>query len=98
MNIQSNINNMMHTQAEVRNLQLMKPFLWLHKGWQDLVQHPRTSIAYGVMVSLMGAVILLFASNHIYLLAVAISGFLLVGPFLSIGLCELSRQQERGTQ
>lgn len=96
MNIHSNINSMMQNQAEIRSLKLVKPFLWLNKGWQDLLQHPRTSIAYGVIVSLMGAVILLFTSNHIYLVAAAISGFLLAGPFMSIGLCELSRQQERG--
>jgi len=80
----------------VRKAGLMKPFFWLIRGWQDLLQYPGISISYGAMISAMGVVIMVFASNHVYLIAAAISGFLLVGPFLSIGLLELSRQQDHG--
>ena len=96
------MNTLINANAEVqdyfiiRKAELIKPFLWLIRGWQDILQHPSISIAYGAMVSAMGVVILLFASNHVYLIATAISGFLLVGPFMSIGLLELSRQQEHG--
>jgi uncharacterized membrane protein len=96
MDSQNNISNATHNQFEIRKAGLVKPFLWLYKGWQDLLQRPSTSLAYGMTVSLMGAVILLFASNHIYIIAAAISGFMLAGPFVSIGLCEISRQQEHG--
>lgn len=96
MDTQSKVNDTIQQRLKIRKVRIVDPFLWISKGWQDLWQHPSASIAYGVMVSVMGALILLFASNHIYLIAAAISGFLLTGPFLSIGLCELSRRKEHG--
>ena len=96
MNILSNANAVVRDHFIIRKVEVIKPFFWLIRGWQDILRHPSISLAYGVMISAMGVMILIFASNHIYLIAAAISGFLLVGPFLSIGLLELSRQQEHG--
>ncbi len=96
MNIHNNTESTIQQQFEIQKAGLVQPFLWLGRGWQDLLQRPWVSIGYGLIVTVMGAVILLFASNHIYMIAAAISGFLLAGPFMSIGLCELSRQHEQG--
>ncbi len=96
MSIQNYTDSTIQQQFEIRKVGLAQPFLWLARGWQDLWQRPWVSIAYGLMVTMMGVVILLFSSTHIYLIAAAISGFLLTGPFMSIGLCELSRQYEHG--
>lgn len=96
MSALNNANITVPDQFIIRRAGLMTPFFWLIRGWQDILKHPGMSMFYGVMISAMGVVILLFSSNHIYLIAAAISGFLLVGPFLSIGLLELSRQQEHG--
>ncbi|MBL1321340.1 MAG: DUF2189 domain-containing protein [Methylophaga sp.] len=96
MSIQNYTNSTIQHQFEIHKVGLAQPFLWLARGWQDLWQRPWVSIAYGLMVTMMGVVILLFASTHIYLIAAAISGFLLAGPFMSTGLCELSRQHEHG--
>jgi len=94
MKMLSNVNTIIQDRFEIRKAELVRPFFWLGRGWQDLWKNPSASIAHGVMVAMMGAVILLFASSHIYMIATVISGFLLAGPFMSIGLCELSRQQE----
>ena len=74
---------------------LIRPFVWLWRGLGDLRHTPGASLAYGLMVSVMGAVILGFW-RHPYLIAASITGFLLVGPLLTAGLCELSRRRAAG--
>jgi len=64
-------------------------------GLGRLPPQPRRELAYGVIVSAFGALILTLWS-HPYLIAASISGFLLVGPLLGTGLVELSRRRERG--
>ena len=82
---------------EIRNIPVSQPFIWLARGWDDLVHHKAASLAYGVLVSVMGAIILQYGA-HPYFLAAAVSGFLLVGPILTAGLCELSRRRDRKEQ
>lgn len=84
------------TPWQVRRLTLERPTAWLRLGWQDLCRHPGPSLAHGVLVTAMGWVVLALASTHLYLVAAAVSGFLLVGPILATGLCELSRRDDRG--
>jgi len=79
----------------VSHIPLTRPFVWLSRGWDDLRHTPRASLAYGLMVSILGTVILGFW-RHPYLIAASISGFLLVGPLLTAGLCELSRRRLSG--
>jgi len=46
------------------------------------------------MIAIIGAVLLMLFSTHAYLVAAAITGYLLVGPIMTTGLCELSRRRE----
>ncbi len=78
-----------------KSLSLLQPFSWLQRGWDDLWQHPMASLSYGVIVAGMG-VLLIMMARHPYFLAAAVSGFMLVGPILTTGLCEISRRRERG--
>ena len=79
----------------IRNVPLTRPFIWLSQGWDDLLHHPLASLAYGLLTSAFGALILAYERHPFFIAAVA-SGFLLVGPILTAGLCELSRCRERG--
>lgn len=79
----------------VRHVPLSRPFIWLSRGWRDLLAHPLPSLAYGALVAALGAVVLIF-NRHPYMIAAALSGFLLVGPIVTAGLCELSRRRDRG--
>jgi uncharacterized membrane protein len=79
----------------VRNLPMTRPFIWLSEGWQDLLHHRAASLAYGVLISALGALILAYGRHPFYIAAVC-SGFLLVGPILTAGLCELSRCRDHG--
>ncbi len=81
--------------SPVHKIPLTRPFIWLGQGWDDLLHHRAASIAYGAMVSGLGALILAYDRNPMYVAAVVIA-FLLVGPIITAGLCELSRARDHG--
>ena len=77
-----------------RELSPAAAFEWLAAGWRDLCVQPGDSLAYGVLVFLVSAVIVggLFAFGWDYVLFPALAGFMVVGPILAIGLYEKSRR------
>jgi uncharacterized membrane protein len=80
----------------VRIVSLTAPVRWLAKGWQDYRAYPLPSLFYGICFAAMGwAIALTFRHAYEYVSAL-VTGFFLVGPFLAIGLYELSRRRERG--
>jgi len=79
----------------VRSVPLSRPFVWLLEGWDDLKHHAWASLAYGLLISLLGALILAYGRHPFFIAAVS-AGFLLVGPLLTAGLCELSRCRDHG--
>lgn len=81
---------------EVTRVPLLHPFLWLARGWHDLRRQSGTSLGYGALIAALGWSVLVLCGTHPYLIAAAISGFLLVGPPMSAGLCELSRRYSLG--
>ena len=83
------------THYPVRSIPLTRPFIWLRDGWTDMQHHRSASLAYGILVSLLGALILAF-DRHPFFIAAMTTGFLLMGPILTAGLCELSRCRDEG--
>lgn len=77
-------------------LPLSAPFIWLKSGWQDLRRCGRASMFYGLCFMLIGWAIALAFRYAVELVSGLTVGFMLVGPFLAIGLYALSRQLERG--
>lgn len=71
---------------------------WLAAGWADFRSSPAQSLAYGgFVVGLSYAVLWALAASGLFYLALpAISGFLIVGPFLAIGLYALARRRAEG--
>ncbi|MBE0440099.1 MAG: DUF2189 domain-containing protein [Gammaproteobacteria bacterium] len=96
MNVQSHINRHIPPQLTVHHVAIAKPFKWLALAWRDLSDNPKASLTHGVIVTALMLVTLLITSVHVYVIAAAITGFMLIGPILSAGLCELSRQNEQG--
>jgi uncharacterized membrane protein len=82
-------------QYPIRKLPLSRPLLWLSAAWLDLFAHPLASLFYGALVAGLGTLMLAYFS-HPYLLAGAITGFMLFGPAMTAGLCALSSARERG--
>ncbi|MEJ6007499.1 DUF2189 domain-containing protein [Paucibacter sp. AS339] len=83
-------------QFGVKPIPLLRPLGWLARGWGDLVRCPGPSLAHGVVLAVIGALIFLIARHRFWLLAGAFSGFLLVAPVLATGLYVISRDLERG--
>ena len=80
----------------VNQVPIYAPFLWLRKGWRDVRRHWGVSLGYGALILALGWTLLIFCGTHPYFIAAAISGFLLVGPLMSAGLCEMSRRNSLG--
>jgi uncharacterized membrane protein len=77
-------------------LPLTAALQWLRLGWQDLRTHAAISLFYGAAFWTMAMMLdLVFKSSPEYTLTL-MSGCLLIGPFLALGLYEVSRRHENG--
>ena len=80
----------------LRPIDARAPLAWLAAGWRDFLACPRIGLFYGTCFMLMGLLMAwMFVRQPAYLLALA-GGFLLLGPFLCLGLYDASRRLERG--
>ena len=81
-----------------RQIPARAAFGWLAAGWHDLRPKPAASLAYGFVVFLISAVLVLglFVFGWDYILFPALAGFMVVGPVLAIGLYEKSRRLAEG--
>ena len=74
------------------------PWDWLAAGWRDMWQIPDVSLGYGAII--VSIAVLLFVglwSIDAHSLIPAIGGgFLLLGPFATVGLYEASRRLQEG--
>lgn len=68
---------------------------WLQQGWVDLKVNPLASLTYGLVFAVLGIIIGYFSVGNLAFFIATATGFLLVGPFLGLGLYDLSRQIER---
>ncbi len=78
----------------IREVEATRALDWLRRGFADMRAQPAASAFYGFCFAAMGVVQLLvfrFAIDYTSPLAM---GFMLLGPFLCIGLYDLSRQRE----
>jgi uncharacterized membrane protein len=80
--------------VEIRRVPATRPLQWLQQGWNDLRAIGKPGIAHGVLISILGAVLLMLGSTHLYFTAAAVTGYLLVGPVMTTGLCELARRRD----
>lgn len=78
-------------------LRLSDPIEWLKLGWADFQRCPRIGLFYGLCFFIMGhALLALFQKAPEYLLALS-AGFLLMGPFLCLGLYDASKAMQTHT-
>lgn len=79
--------------VEIRHVSARQPLEWLSRGWDDVKEIGKPGLAHGVLIAILGAVLLMLGSTHLYLTAAAVTGYLLVGPVMTTGLCELARRR-----
>jgi uncharacterized membrane protein len=81
-------------QVEIRHVPALQSVEWLRRGWDDLKHFGLASLGQGAMIAILGGILLILFSTHAYLVAAAVTGYLLVGPIMTTELCELSRRRE----
>lgn len=82
---------------QLATLRMSDPIQWLRLGWADFRRCPRIGLFYGLCFFIMGHTLLaLFHRAPEYLLALS-AGFLLMGPFLCLGLYDASKAMQTHT-
>ena len=75
----------------VRKVHSLRTFIWLARGWSDFMDAPLVGLTHGVLMGAFGGLMLMLAWDRFWILAGAMSGFLMVAPILSTGLYAVSR-------
>lgn len=77
----------------IRTVPPERPLLWLKLGWADLMACPGASLFYGLCFVAGGLLMVATLGGAPEYIAAVTSGFLIGGPFLAIGLYEISRRR-----
>ncbi len=93
MTISASIGRRESLQVEIRHVAAGRAVEWLSRGWDDLTRIGWPGLAHGALIAILGGVLLALGSTHMYLIAAAVTGYLLVGPVMTTGLCELARRR-----
>lgn len=81
---------------ELKTLNYADPLRWLAAGWRDFVRAPGIGLFYGGCFVVMGwALVRMYEQAPAYVMALS-AGFLLMGPFLCLGLYRTSQRLEAG--
>lgn len=80
----------------VNKVEASRPFVWLRQGLQDLKRAPGIGLCTGIVVAAVGWLLMTATWKATYLAPAMLGGFLLVAPFIAIGLYAVSRQLEQG--
>jgi uncharacterized membrane protein len=79
----------------IRTVGMGAPWRWLGAGWRDFRAATGASLFYGVALTAMG--VILTQTWGMGAIEIAfLTGFLLVGPFLAMGLYDISRRVHAG--
>jgi uncharacterized membrane protein len=83
---------------EVRRIEPRDCFLALAEGFDDFLEMPTYPVFVGMFYALAGVTIVSLSSlgNVLHLAFPFAAGFALVGPFVAVGLYEMSRRRELG--
>ena len=80
----------------LNTLRWSDPLRWLALGWRDFIRAPGIGVFYGLVFMVMGwALLKVYEHAPAYTLALS-AGFLLMGPFLCLGLYRVSQRLEAG--
>ena len=82
----------------VREVQPQAVLRWLALGWRDMRASGAASLLHGAIVCAGGIMLDVILLGFWELLPGAITGFVLIGPFLATGLYAMSKRLEAGAQ
>lgn len=78
----------------INSMDMSSPGKWLKAGWGDLKATPVASLSYGALFAVLGMLLVYAYSNSSHLVFAITTGFLLLGPFLAVGLYAISRNSQ----
>lgn len=91
-----NSSDKQHSHIKIRKISNNAPSRWLSKGIDDFKTSNITSLLYGLLFVIAGAITIWYTkSNPIFVMAI-ITGFYLVGPPVAAGIYDMSQRIERG--
>ena len=70
----------------INSLDMSSPGKWLKAGWNDIKATPVASLSYGTLFAAIGMLLVYAYSSSSHLVFAITTGFLLLGPFLAVGL------------
>ena len=84
--------------APCKQLDTFAALRWVKLGWQDFRRAPKQSLTYGGVMVLLSYIVSLLALEfgNFYSLMSLLSGFILLGPIIAIGLYSISCQLQEG--
>ncbi|MGD2020972.1 MAG: DUF2189 domain-containing protein [Thiohalocapsa sp.] len=85
-----------HREYRIPHQNLMRPFVWLKRGFEDMVAMPGVSLAYGAAVAAL-AFLLVFMTvggSQFFLVPFLFGGFLTIAPIVSVGLVAMAKRRE----
>jgi uncharacterized membrane protein len=81
---------------QVHEVEATRPLVWLRRGAADFLRAPAIGLGTGAVVAAVGWLLMAATWKATYLAPALLGGFLLVAPFIAIGLYAVSRQLEQG--
>lgn len=84
------------THYPVRQVEFANIPKWLRQGAEDIKANPWSSLLYGIIFALVGVGMSILSANHPGFFMATAAGFMLWGPFLALGLYDLSLRREHG--
>jgi uncharacterized membrane protein len=83
---------------QVKRVPSDAPYLWLAAGWRDFKTAPLISLFFGALLAGLSLFLSLglYLMDKAWMIPPALGGFLILGPVLSVGMYEVSRQLEAG--
>ena len=79
---------------KINQLDMSSPGKWIKAGWKDIKTTPGTSLAYGTLFAALGMLLVYAYSSSSHIVFAITTGFLLLGPFLAVGLYAISRNSQ----
>lgn len=84
--------------VEMARIDTGRPWVWLAKGWADFRRAYAIDVVFGLVFAGAGALVVAVAmeAGLWQIIVPLVTGFMLVGPILAVGLYDVSRRLEQG--
>ena len=82
--------------SKIRKVDGIAPNRWLSAGIQDFKESGVSSLLYGLLFVIAGAVTIWFTQSNVLFVMAIVTGFYLVGPLVATGIYDMSRRIEIG--